>query len=98
MLACPGVNAPGTGTNQYALEVWERAEGGGAGCDGQAQYVETWRYCGGPAANPLNTTQNEAGDTDRNYVDVKLYYDYYGTKCRRWGIRVNRTKRNCDLN
>jgi hypothetical protein len=89
MLSFPGVNAPVTAPNEYALERWQRAEGGGAGCDGQAPYTEPWIYSRGPAANPLNTTRDEPGATDWNSVHVKIFHDYEGVTCWAWGIKAS---------
>jgi hypothetical protein len=89
MLGYPGVWAPQTGANEYALERWQRAEGGGAGCDGQAPYTEPWIYSGGPAANPLNTTRGEPGATDWNSVHVRIFHDYQGVTCWAWGIKAS---------
>ena len=89
MLNFPGVNAPVTGPNEYALERWERAEGGGAGCDGEAPYTEPWKYSGGPSANPLNTTRGEPGATSWNSVGVRIFNDYNGVTCWSWGIKAN---------
>ena len=89
MLGFPGVGAPRSGPNEYALERWQRAEGGGAGCDGQAPYTEPWMYSGGPAGNPLNTTRGEPGATDWNSVHVKVFHDYQGVTCWSWGIKAS---------
>ena len=35
LLSQPGIDAPVTTANEYAIETWEIAEGGGAGCPGQ---------------------------------------------------------------
>jgi hypothetical protein len=89
MLEYSGVQAPVTGPNEYAIETWERAEGGGAGCDGEAPYTEPWAYSAGPAANPLNTTRYEPGATNWNSVGVKIFSDYEGVTCWSWGIKAS---------
>jgi hypothetical protein len=89
MLEYSDVDAPVTGPNQYALETWELAEGGGAGCDGEAPDTEPWAYSAGPAANPLNTTRGEPGATNWNRVGVKIFHDYEGVTCWSWGIKAS---------
>ncbi len=86
LLSQPGVNAPITASNEYALETWELAEGGGAGCPGQPPRESPWKNSSGPAGNPLNTTQPEPGSTNWNGVGVKIYSDGDGQTCWYWGV------------
>ena len=86
LLSQPGVNAPITASNEYAIETWELAEGGGAGCPGQPPRQSPWRNSSGPAGNPLNTTQPEPGSTNWNSVGVKIYSDGNGQTCWYWGV------------
>jgi hypothetical protein len=81
-----GVNAPITASNEYALEIWALAEGGGAGCTGQPADQPPWQHSGGPAGNPLNTTQTEPGSTNWNSVGVQIYRDGSGATCWDWGV------------
>ena len=89
IFAYSGVGAPDTGPNEYAMEIWERAEGGGAGCPGQPAYTSPWSYSGGPAGNPLNTTRSEPGATNWNSVGVKIFQNYDGETCWYWGVKAN---------
>jgi hypothetical protein len=85
-----GVNAPVTAANEYALEVWEEAEGGGAGCtSAQPANTAPWAYSPGPAGNPLNTTQTEPGSTSWNSAGVQVFHDGDGNTCWGWGIKAN---------
>jgi hypothetical protein len=86
LLTQPGVNAPITASNEYALEIWALAEGGGAGCPGQPADQLPWSNSGGPAGNPLNTTQHEPGSTNWNGVGVQIYRDGSGATCWSWGV------------
>jgi hypothetical protein len=86
LLSQPGVNAPITASNEYALETWALAEGGGAGCPGQPPRQSPWQTSAGPAGNPLNTTQTEPGSTNWNSVGVQIYGDNSGHTCWYWGI------------
>lgn len=83
------INAPVTAANEYAMRVWESTEGGGAGCPGQPANTSPWSYSGGPAGNPINTTQPEPGSTDWNSVHVQVFQDYSGQTCWHWGIKAN---------
>ncbi len=85
----PGIGAPVTASNEYAMRVWERREGGGAGCPGQAPNTAPWAYSAGPAGNPINTTQPEPGSTRWNSVGVQIFHDYGGQTCWHWGITAN---------
>jgi peptidoglycan hydrolase-like protein with peptidoglycan-binding domain len=89
VLTYPGIGAPVTASNEYALQVWEMAEGGGAGCPGQPARTAPWSYSPGPAGNPLNTTQSEPGDSDWNSVGVKVFANASGETCWYWGIKAN---------
>jgi hypothetical protein len=89
VLSYPGVKGVTTVSNEFALETWERAEGGGAGCPGQPADTAPWTYSAGPAGNPLNTTQQEPGSTVWNSVGVQIYQNYDGTTCWEWGIKAN---------
>ncbi len=86
LLRQPGVAAPITASNEYALKVWALAEGGGAGCPGQAPFQSPWQNSGGPAGNPLNTTQTEPGSSNWNGVGVQIYQDGSGQTCWYWGV------------
>ena len=86
LLVQPGVNAPITPSNEYALEKWELAEGGGAGCPGQPASAAPWQNSRGPAGNPLNTTQTEPGSTNWNSVGVQIYANGNGRTCWYWGL------------
>jgi hypothetical protein len=86
LLAESGVNAPITPANEFALETWALAEGGGAGCPGQPADQPPWQNSSGPAGNPLNTTQTEPGSTKWNSVGVQIYADGDGETCWYWGI------------
>ncbi len=86
VLSQPGIDAPITTANEYAIETWELAEGGGAGCPGQAAQASPWQNSIGPAGNPLNTTQPEPGDDIWNGVGVRIYSDGSGHTCWYWGI------------
>jgi hypothetical protein len=89
ILSYPGINGVITASNEYALETWERAEGGGAGCPGQPAGTAPWAYSAGPAGNPINTTQQEPGSTTWNSVGVQIYQNYDGVTCWEWGIKAN---------
>jgi hypothetical protein len=89
LLAYRGVGAPTTGANLYAVETWERAEGGGAGCPGQPPHRPPWANSAGPAGNPIATTQAEPGSTIWNRVGVKVYHNAFGHTCWYWGIKAN---------
>jgi peptidoglycan hydrolase-like protein with peptidoglycan-binding domain len=89
VLTYPGIGAPVTASNEYALQVWEMAEGGGAGCPGQPARTAPWSYSPGPAGNPLNTTQSEPGDSDWNSVGVKVFANASGETCWYWGLKAN---------
>ena len=91
LLGYPGVDAPVTASNEFAIEAWEEEENGGAGCPGQPANAAPWAYSPGPAGNPLNTTQPEPGDSDWNSVGVKIYADADGQTCWYWGITANGT-------
>jgi hypothetical protein len=95
LLSYPGVNAPVTASNEFAIEAWEAQEGGGAGCPGQPAYAAPWASSPGPAGNPLNTTQPEPGSTPWNTVPhtdgVQIYADADGETCWDWGITANGT-------
>ena len=43
LLSQPGIDAPITASNEYALETWALAEGGGAGCPGQPPNQVPWQ-------------------------------------------------------
>jgi len=88
LLAEPQINGPATGPNVYALEVWDEAEGGGAGCPGQPPNTAPWAYSAGPAGNPINTTQSNAGSqaTTWNSVGVQQFQDAAGHTCWYWGL------------
>lgn len=88
LLAEPAINGPATGPNLYALQIWGRAEGGGAGCPGQPPNSAPWQYSSGPAANPLNTTQRDAGSqpTPWNSVGVQQFQNADGQTCWYWGL------------
>lgn len=70
-----GIGAPVTGPNLFALETWERAEGG------------NWNNSA--RCNPLNTTQSEPGSYSINSVGVKAYVNGSGHTCWYWGIKAN---------
>ena len=75
ILTYPGIGGPVTSPNLFALETWERAEGG------------NWNnsaHC-----NPLNTTQPEPGSYSINSVGVKAYVNGFGHTCWYWGIKAN---------
>jgi hypothetical protein len=86
LLSQSGINAPITASNEFALETWALAEGGGAGCPGQPPNESPWQNSAGPAGNPLNTTQPEPGSTNWNSVGVKIYADGNGQTCWYWGV------------
>jgi hypothetical protein len=89
LLRYPGINGVVTASNEYALETWERAEGGGAGCPGQPANTAPWAYSAGPAGNPINTTQQEPGSTAWNSIGVQIYQNFDGVTCWEWGIKAN---------
>ncbi|HEY1918464.1 MAG TPA: hypothetical protein VGH27_23060 [Streptosporangiaceae bacterium] len=89
LLGYPGINGVVSASNEYALETWERAEGGGAGCPGQPADTAPWANSAGPAGNPINTTQQEPGSTSWNSVGVQIYQNYDGVTCWEWGIKAN---------
>jgi hypothetical protein len=89
VFATYGINAPVTTSNEYAFEVWQRAEGGGAGCPGQPPHLAPWPRSAGPAGNPINTTQPEPGSTLWNAVGVRIFKDFQNHTCWYWGIRAN---------
>ena len=89
VLTYPGIGAPVTASDEYALEAWEADEGGGAGCPGQPAPAAPWSYSRGPAGNPLNTTQSEPGSSDWNSVGVKIFANAAGQTCWYWGIKAN---------
>jgi uncharacterized protein with FMN-binding domain len=89
LLSYPGISGVITASNEYALETWERVEGGGAGCPGQPARTAPWAYSAGPAGNPINTTQQEPGSTAWNSVGVQVYQDFDGLTCWQWGIKAN---------
>jgi hypothetical protein len=86
LLSQPGIDAPITASNEYALETWALAEGGGAGCPGQPADQSPWQNSAGPAGNPLNTTQTEPGSTNWNPVGVQIYSNADGQTCWYWGV------------
>jgi hypothetical protein len=90
ILNYPGINAPVTDANIYALDVWEAVENGGAGCTAaQPPHTARWPNSPGPAGNPLNTARREPGSTDWNSVPVQIYHDGNGNTCWGWGIKGN---------
>jgi len=89
VLTYPGIGAPVTASNEYAIEVWELAEGGGAGCPGQPARTSPWSYSPGPAGNPLNTTQTEPGSTAWNSANVQIFANSDGQTCWYWGVKAN---------
>lgn len=93
ILNYPGINAPVTAANEYALEMCEAEEGGGAGCTpAQPPNTAPWANSGGPAGNLLNTTQTEPGSTvwNSNGGDpIQIYHDGDGSTCWGWGIKAN---------
>ncbi|MGH3394673.1 MAG: hypothetical protein ACRDPO_08285, partial [Streptosporangiaceae bacterium] len=91
VLSYPGVGGPATASNEFAVETWERAEDGGAGCPGQPAHTAPWASSAGPAGNPLNTTQQEPGSTAWNSDGVQIYRDYGGSTCWEWGIKAAAT-------
>jgi len=88
LLAQPGIASPSTTANLFAMESWERAEGGGAGCGAQAPFTAPWSYSGGPAGNPINTTQSNAGSQAKpwNSVGVQQFTSQAGETCWYWGV------------
>jgi hypothetical protein len=84
-----GISAPVTAANEYAFETWERAEGGGAGCPGQPANTAPWANSGGPAGNPINTTETEPGSTSWNSVGVQIFANADGQTCWYWGVTAN---------
>jgi hypothetical protein len=85
-LVTAGVAAPADSQNEFAIETWGKAEGGGAGCPGQPAKTAPWTYSAGPAGNPLNTTEVEPGDTVWNSDGVKIYHNASGHTCWYWGV------------
>jgi len=88
LLSYPGINGVITTSNEYALETWERVEGGGAGCPGQPAFTAPWANSAGPAGNPINTTQQEPGSSAFNSVGVQAYQNDGGVTCWEWGIKA----------
>jgi hypothetical protein len=84
-----GINAPVTASNEYAFEVWQRAEGGGAGCPGQPPRTAPWPHSAGPAGNPINTSQPEPASMFWNSVGVRIFRNYQNQTCWYWGIKAN---------
>jgi hypothetical protein len=84
-----GINAPVTASNEYAFEVWQRAEGGGAGCPEQLPRTAPWPHSAGSAGNPINTTQPELGSAFWNSVGVRIFRSYQNQTCWYWGIKAN---------
>jgi hypothetical protein len=84
-----GINAPMTASNEYAFEIWERAEGGGAGCPGQLPFTVPWSYSAGPSGNPINTTLPEPGSTAWNSVGVRVFHNFANATCWHWGVKAN---------
>ena len=89
ILSYPGIGGVITASNEYAIETWERAEGGGAGCPGQPAHTAPWANSAGPAGNPINTTQQEPGSSAWNSVGVQAYQNSDGSTCWEWGIKAN---------
>jgi hypothetical protein len=89
IFATYGINAPVTASNEYAFEVWQRAEGGGAGCPAQPPHAAPWPRSAGPAGNPINTTQPEPGSTLWNSVGVRIFRNFQNQTCWYWGIKAN---------
>ena len=89
ILSYPGIGGVVTASNEYAIETWERAEGGGAGCPGQPAHTAPWANSAGPAGNPINTTQQEPGSSAWNSVGVQAYQNSDGATCWEWGIKAN---------
>ena len=85
-LVLAAIGAPVTGANEYGIETWARAEGGGAGCPGQPAMVAPWQNSPGPAGNPMDTTQPEPGSTVWNGANVQIYADSAGQTCWHWGV------------
>ena len=83
-----GVSAPVTASDEFALETWARAEGGGAGCPGQPAHTSPWANSAGPAGNPMNTTLPEPGSTAWNSANVQIYANASGQTCWYWGIKA----------
>ncbi len=61
LLVQPGVNAPVTASNEYAIEHWELREGGGAGCGNQAPLQPPWAYFAGPGGQPVEHHATKCG-------------------------------------
>lgn len=96
ILTYPDIGAPVTAANEHALQMWERVEGGGAGCPGQRPRTAPWAYSPEGAGNPLNTTQHEPGSTPiygdpdlNNGHPVQDFHDGSGQTCWYWGIKAN---------
>lgn len=92
LLVYPSISGPVTGPNEYALQKWNLAEGGGGGCDSQKPGPWPLHQDGGygAAANPFNTTQGEPGSynyrTSPPYV--QSYTDYQSASCWYWGVKA----------
>jgi hypothetical protein len=92
LLVYTTINGPVTAPNEYALQKWNQAEGGGGGCDSQKPGPWPLHQDGtyGAAANPFNTTQGEPGSynyrTSPPYV--QSYADYGGLSCWYWGVKA----------
>ncbi|HEX4213266.1 MAG TPA: hypothetical protein VIA06_08080 [Candidatus Dormibacteraeota bacterium] len=69
------VNVPDNAANEYAMEVWERAEGG------------NWNNSA--KCNPINTTETEPGSTSINSVNVQSFITTAGHTCWYWGVKAN---------
>jgi len=84
------IGAPTTPANLFAMRVWEKSEGGGAGCPGQPPNKAPWSYSPGPWGNPLGTTQRNPGSRSKNWNGdgVQAYVDAAGHTCWYWGIQA----------
>lgn len=82
LITYPGVDGPITPANAYAVETWERAEGGA--------------WANSAHCNPINTTQPEPGSTPINSlgngVGVQSYTDSAGPPCWYWASRPTATR------
>ena len=85
LLVQPGVNAPVTLANEYAIEKWELRErwrGRVSRPSTEPAFVAIFAW---PSGNPLNTTQPDAGSGPAwNSVGVQSYQDAAGHTCWYW--------------
>jgi hypothetical protein len=90
------IGAPDTAANEYAVVIWESAEGVDAACADQTANASSWPapWSNGEnvaRGNPLATTMHEPGSSTEsgNTDGVQSYVTGSGRTCWQWGIKAN---------